>query len=161
MELYKLKKLTINYIPQMLNIQNETGNKNTYSFHNVKSLTYSIEVGRVLGLFDNNNLIAFSVFKPILEKEYDYLPDYLNKEKVGKFSGTVVSTKYLGQGIQKFFLNNHIDYAIENDYKAILSYVHKENQISQKNIQEVGLIFHTTNNSKDIINQRDIYLKIF
>jgi hypothetical protein len=155
-----IENLTENDIKDILTLQNKSANTNTYSFYGEEGLRRAILNHRLIGIKDNNKLIAYSAFHHISDKEYTYLPNKLENKKIGKFSGTVIDLNYRGLGLHKLILKEHLEFAKNNQYVSVMSYAHKKNHPSIKNIHSMGLNLIGNNDNENERYNRNIYMII-
>lgn len=134
-----LKELAVKDAYRIFLLQEKYADPRWFTHRDIYSIFYACENDRCVGLFKDNKLVAYSIFSYACNLDKEYLPEMDIEQNVGKFSGTVVSCDYKGLGIQRFFLNSHIDFAKENNIKFIMSYVHADNHFSKKNLDKVGL----------------------
>ena len=157
MENFNIVKLKIKDIESILKLQESSADSNICFFYEKEGLCRAVKNNRIVGIIKENKLIAYSMFHNISEKEYNYLPKNINNKKVGKFSGTVINKSYRGLGLHKKLLYSHLEYAKQNKYVSIMSYAHKENAASIKNINSVGLKFVGNNNNEKSKYNRNVY----
>lgn len=135
-----LKELTSKDVSDIYMLQSEFAGELWFTHRDIYSIFYACQKERVIGLYSKDELVAYSIFSIACNFDKAYIPKEYYDKVVGKFSGTVVSTLYHGQGIQKYFLNNHINYAERNNIKYIMSYAHIDNKHSKRNIEKSGLV---------------------
>lgn len=132
------KKLEINNIEEMLKVQNYSTDGILYTMNDYYFFLNCINYERVIGVFDKNKLIAFSIFKKADKRDFFYIGDLFKDCVVGKCDGTIVLPEYRGKCLQKTLLKTHLDYARDNGYDAVMSYAHPENIISMNNLMFSG-----------------------
>lgn len=157
MENLKLKNIRSDGANDIFLLQEEFADKKWFTHRDIYSILYACENDRVIGLYDNYDLVAYSIYSLACEFDKKYLPPNLKDNKVGKFSGTVVSCSYKGMGIQRYFLNNHIEYSKDNDIDHVMAYVHSDNDFSKNNISKIGL----SKISNSFIEHKNEYRDIF
>lgn len=153
----KIKKVTENHIIQLLNVQKNSADPKSFTYRNKDSFLDSIHNERVIGMFHEDNIIAYSIFDK--SKYVDYLPEFYQYNKVGQFSGTVIDCLFKGKGIQKYFFKSHIQFAKDNGFDQIMALVHADNKPSRKNIEKAGLKLIGKKFIESKNDERLIYIK--
>jgi hypothetical protein len=133
------KELTVIDAYDIYVLQQEYADPNWFTLRDIYSIFFSCQNDRCIGLYDKKTLVAYSIFSYASQLDTKYLPLIHPNELVGKFSGTVVACSHKGNGIQKYFLDNHILYAKNNNVNYLMAYAHSENTVSIKNIKNMGL----------------------
>ena len=114
-----------------------------YDFNNVKSM---IENPRfyIIGVFDNNQLVAVSSFDYKCGKLIGKInfPSNCDTSKLVEIAFTMVHSKYKGQGIMKKMVEFLLDKAKCDGFKWIFGKVHKNNFASSKSLQKNGFNIH-------------------
>ncbi len=151
-----VNKLNILHVFKVIKIQNEGADPKFFTLKHPKTILASLLFDRCVGVFDGRKLIAYSIFSNATDEDLLNLNDKC--EKVGKFSGTVVTASYRGRGLQKLFLNSHVEYARNNGYTQIMAYVHRENKASIASVEKSGLSYLKKLFIESKNDHRNIYL---
>ena len=114
-----------------------------YDFNNVKSM---LENPRfyIIGVFDNNQLVAVSSFDYKCGKLIGKInfPSNCNTNKLVEIGFTMVHSEYKGQGIMKKMVKFLVDKAKCDGFEWIFGKVHKNNFASSKSLQKNGFNIH-------------------
>lgn len=140
MPIMSLRTLNISDSSEMNKIQVNCADPRMFTFRGVESIKRAIMNDRCIGYFEDNKLVAYSIFSIASKTDIDSLPNKYSKYLlIGRFAGSVVACSHKGQGIQKILLENHVEFAKESGFELIMAYTHPDNKGSQKNIINVGL----------------------
>lgn len=114
-----------------------------YDFNNVKAM---IENPRfyIIGVFDNNQLVAVSSFDYKCGKLIGKINFPLNCDtnKLVEIAFTMVHSKFKGQGIMKKMVEFLLNKAKNDGFEWIFGKVHKNNFASSKSLQKNGFNIH-------------------
>ena len=114
-----------------------------YDFNNVKSM---IENPRfyIIGVYDNNQLVAVSSFDYKCGKLIGKInfPSNCDTSKLVEIAFTMVHSEFKGRGIMKEMVKVLIDKAKFDGFEWVFGKVHKDNLASSKSLQKNGFNIH-------------------
>tara|TARA_R110000868_G_scaffold190862_1_gene434820 strand:+ start:122758 stop:123450 length:693 start_codon:yes stop_codon:yes gene_type:complete len=97
--------------------------------------------GNILGLFDNEKLIAYSIVdfpKHISETQFDPSIQIDDINKSALFKSTVVVPEYRGQNLQKILIDMRVECALEAGRDVFITEVDPQNQASLSSLISQG-----------------------
>ncbi|NHN35449.1 GNAT family N-acetyltransferase [Paenibacillus agricola] len=111
-----------------------------------ETLQKYIEQGQlVLGLFDNNELIAYAILSMRMAEDleeffqkYNLITDRKEWGHVGTLLNCVVKDEYRGYGLQKYLIELRETVAKNSGYNEIFTSVHERNIYSINNLKKAG-----------------------